>query len=108
VDTIGAFFVKLTVDEQIERTRQAIMRYRELLDLMRDQLEEGETLYRRMFDGCNLEELAGLKEKEQQLQAAYTLFEDPTSIAAAALHMAFSSRNLERDFHQIHDNVMVP
>lgn len=98
--------MKLTVDEQIERTRQAIMRYHELLDIMRGQLEEGETLYRRMFDGCSPEVLAGLKEKDQQLQAAYTLFEDPTSIGDAALHMAFTARNLERDFHQIHDNVM--
>ena len=98
--------MKLTVDEKIERTRQAIMRYRELLDIMRGQLEEGEDLYRRMFDGCNPEDIAALKEKDRQLHAAYSLFEDPTSIGDAALHMAFTARNLERDFHQIHDNVM--
>lgn len=98
--------MKLTVDEQIERTRQAIMRLRELLDTMSAQVEEGEVLYRRLFAQCTPEEVATLKEKDLQLHAACYLYEDPASIGDAALHMAFVARNLERDFHQIHDNVM--
>ena len=99
--------MKLTVDEKIERTRQAIMRLRELLDIMAGQVEEGEALYRQLFAQCSPEEVATLKEKDLQLQAAYHLFDDPSSIGDAALHMAFTARNLERDFQQIHDNVMV-
>lgn len=83
------------------------MRLRELLDIMSGQVEEGEALYRRLFAQCTPEEVATLKEKDLQLQAAYHLFEDPSAIGDAALHLAFTARNLERDFNQIHDNVMV-
>ena len=36
-------------EEQYEKTRQGVMRLRELLDLMREQLEEGERAYERLF-----------------------------------------------------------
>jgi hypothetical protein len=96
----------MITDEKIERTRQAIMRLRELLDIMRHELEQGEERYRQLFAQCTPEQMATLKEKDLQLQAAYYHVEDPSAIGDAATHLRFVSRNLERDFEQLHDNVM--
>lgn len=96
----------MTIDEQIERTRQAIMRLRELMDIMKVELEQGEAQYEQLFAEVTAEQKATLREKELQLQAAYHHFEDTDSIEKLALHLAFTARNLERDFRQIHDNLV--
>ena len=92
--------------EDIEKMRQAIMRFRELLDLMKLEIEEGETAYKQLFASVSPEDMATLKEKELQRQVAYSLMDDPSALSQAALHLRFVTRNLERDFEQLYDNVM--
>ncbi len=92
--------------EQVEKTRQAIMRLRELLDLLRGELEAGEQAYARLFDGCTPEEIASLKQKDLQQRAALGLIDHPEALGDAALHLRFVMHNLERDFEQLYDNVM--
>jgi hypothetical protein len=96
----------MITDEQIEKTRQAIMRFRELLDIMKGEIEAAEATYQAFFDQCTPEQKATMKEKDLQLQAAYTHVEDPSAIAKAAGNMRFVARNLERDFEQLHDNMV--
>lgn len=96
----------VVTDESIEKTRQAIMRFRELLDILTARLAEGEAAYTQFFAECSPEDVATLREKELQLRAAYTLVENPTPIGDAAALMRWVMRDLERDFEQLHDNVM--
>ncbi|MEP7293749.1 MAG: hypothetical protein ABI835_18320 [Chloroflexota bacterium] len=92
--------------EKLEKTRQAVMRMRELLDIMRAQLEEGEQDYVQLFSTQTADDVKNLKEKERQGLAALELLDDPSSLAKSALHMRFFARELERDFEQLYDNLM--
>jgi hypothetical protein len=96
----------MATPDEIEKLRQAIMRFRELLDIMRLEVEEGEQAYQQLFANCTPEEIATLKEKELQRQVATRLVDDPSVLGKAALHLRFVARNLERDFEQLYDNVM--
>jgi hypothetical protein len=96
----------MITDEKIERTRQAIMRIRELLDILKRELAQGEERYQQLFAQLTPEQMATLKEKDLQLQASYYHVEDSSAIGDAALHLRFVCRNLERDFEQVYNNVM--
>lgn len=93
-------------EEQLERARQGIMRFRELLDLLHAELDDAERNYTSLFAQCTPEERETLKEKDLQLRAAIPLVDNPSPLGDAALHMRFVTRNLERDFEQLHDNIM--
>lgn len=96
----------MTNTEQIEKLRQGIMRLRELLDLLHAELDEGEQAYVRLFADCSPEDRATLKEKDLQRQAALSLVDDSSPLRDAALHLRYVARNLERDFEQLHDNLL--
>jgi hypothetical protein len=96
----------MTSPEKIEKTRQAIMRFRELLDILTRELATAEEAYKQLFVNFTPEEMATLKEKELQRLVATSIVDNPSFLADAALHMRFVSRNLERDFEQLYDNVM--
>ena len=97
----------MTLDaEQLETARQAIMRFRELLDLMRVQLEAGEAAYAALFMSLNPDDRRNLREKEIQRLAAIAILEDTSSLSSAALNLRFATRSLERDFEQLYDNLM--
>ena len=93
-------------EEQLERARQAIMRFRELLDLLHVELDDAERNYGELFAQCTPEERETLKEKDLQLRAAIPLIDNASPLADAALHMRFITRNLERDFEQLYDNIV--
>jgi len=92
-------------EEQFERSRQAVMRLRELLDLMREQLDEGERAYEQLFTHLTDEQRQTLKQKDLQGWGAIPLVDDPSALKKAALNLRFACRNLERDFEQLHDNL---
>jgi hypothetical protein len=97
----------VTNAEEIEKGRQAIMRFRELLDLMRAQLDEGEQAYGLLFANCSPEEIATLKEKDLQGKAAIDLIANPSTLGKAALHLRRAVRDFERDFEELYDNIMI-
>lgn len=82
------------------------MRFRELLDITKHELEAAEAKYRQLFAGCTPEEIATLREKELQGVAATHIVDDPSLLADAALHMRFVGRNMEHDFEHLYDNIM--
>ena len=92
--------------ERVEKMRQAVMRLRELLDIMAAQLDEGERAYARLFAHLKPEDVEGLKEKERQGLAALALLDDPSALSNAALNLRFAARELERDFEQLYDNIL--
>jgi hypothetical protein len=89
--------------EQFEKARQEVMRFRELLDIMRGNLEYGERAYAALFANIPADELAGLKEKERQGKAGERLLADKTPISQAALDMRFYARELERAFEEFYN-----
>lgn len=94
--------------DTIEVLRQGVMRFRELLDILQAQLDEGEQAYTALLARLSDEETAGMSEKAIQGLVAETLQDDPRPLGEAALNMRFHMRNMERDFEQLHDNVMAP
>ncbi len=96
----------MTNPENVEKTRQAIMRMRELLDIMRIQLEAGEAAYAALFMSLSPEDRRNLKDKEAQRLAAIAILDDTSSLSSAALNMRFATRNLERDFEHLYDNLL--
>ena len=79
------------------------MRFRELLDIMQQQIQEGEEAYARLFASLDPADTEGLQIKEIQRLAAHDVIADPEPLRRAALHQGFNCRNLERDFEQVHD-----
>ena len=92
--------------ETIERLRQGVMRYRELLDILHSQIEQGEQAYAELMARLSPDDTDGLSEKAIQGLLAKQLSDDPTPLGEAALTMRWHMRYMERDFEQVYDNVM--
>ena len=89
--------------ETFERLRQAIMRYAELLRLMRSQLQEGEQAYSALMATLNVDATLGIKEKQLQWQLAEAMIEDVSPLSRATFQMRVNARNLEHDFAALYD-----
>ena len=98
----------MAMDErkQIEKVRQEIMRFRELLDIMRLRLDDGERGYARLFEGRPAAERQALKEKDLQWKVAETMVNDLKLLADAVLHARFDCRDLERAFEELYDIIV--
>ena len=92
--------------EALEKARQEIMRFRELLDILKLKLESGERNYTKLFAQLPPESLQGLPEKEQQRQAAYAVLEDSTELSKAVLSMRLELRDMSRAFEELYDTIM--
>ena|SRR5579859_4088117 len=88
--------------EDIEKVRQEIMRFRELLDIMCQRLDAGERAYAQLFANCSLEDVQRLKTKDLQWKAAEQMIDDLTPLRRAVAQMHYEARNLERDFEELH------
>ena len=90
--------------EDIEKVRQEIMRFRELLTIMRQRVENGERAYERLF--VNHPPQDGLKEKDRQWRLAEDLAPDLTPLSRAVSQVRFDARELERAFEELY-NIIV-
>ncbi|HVO43630.1 MAG TPA: hypothetical protein VMT34_13445 [Aggregatilineales bacterium] len=93
--------------ETIEKVHQEIMRFRELLNIMREKLDIGERAYSRLFANCRPDEMQGLKEKDLQKLVARRIADDPTALRQAVGHLRFEARNLERAFEELYDIIVM-
>ena len=82
------------------------MRFRELLDLLHESLDQGELAYAALFTSFPPEQIANMAEKELQGLVAQEIVGDPTRLHHALLDMRFTMRNFERDFEQVYNNVV--
>lgn len=96
----------MATSEEIEKLRQAIMRYRELLLLMRETLEGGERAYTALFSGVSPDDKATLKEKDLQWSLAEQMIGDVSDMSKAVLRLRLGARHLERDFETLYDIVV--
>jgi hypothetical protein len=92
--------------EQIEKVRQEIMRFHELLGIMREKLEDGERAYAKLFASVPASELEGLREKDQQGRLAQTLIDDLTPLSNAVIRARFDAHELERAFEELYDIIV--
>ena len=96
----------MPTSEEIEKVRQEIMRFHELLNIMRANLEAGERAYTQLFADCSPEEMKTLKEKDLQWKVAEDMVGDVSQLRTAVSRMRFDARNLERAFEELHDIIV--
>ncbi len=92
----------------IEKIRQEVMRFRELLDITRHQLERNERAYANLFAGLSDEEKQGKQEKALQTLVAYQLDGDLKPLADAVLRARFDAREMEKAFEELFDTIQTP
>ncbi|MBZ0290615.1 MAG: hypothetical protein K8I30_23525 [Anaerolineae bacterium] len=96
----------MTNPEEIEKMRQAIMRYRELLDLLQIRMNAANADYERLFAHLSPEERAKKPEKDLQGLAALEVLNDRDAFQRAVMRMQFAARDFEREFEQVYHNTL--
>lgn len=92
--------------EEIEKFRQGIMRFRELLDIMRMHLAEGEKVYEGLFAKYVPDERDSMEVKKLQWLIAERIIEQPSELTRAIMQIQFDARELERAFEELYDNLI--
>lgn len=92
--------------EEIEKFRQGIMRFRELLDIMRMHLAEGEKAYEGLFAKYVPDERDSMEVKKLQWLIAERILEQPSELTRAIMQIQFDARELERAFEELYDNLI--
>lgn len=92
--------------EDIEKVRQGIMRYRELLDIMRFRLEEAEKAYEGLFTKYVPDERDGMEIKKLQWLIAERIIDQPIDLTRAVMQIRFDARDLEKAFEELYDNLI--
>jgi hypothetical protein len=92
--------------EQIEKVRQEIMRFRELLNIMRGRMDQGERAYAQLFANCPPEDKQRLKEKDLQWLVASQIVGDVSELRTAVMDMRFGAYELERAFEELYDIIV--
>jgi hypothetical protein len=98
----------MTHEENVERVRQMIMRFRELLDITRQQLDASDRAYEALFASLDPEQTKGLREKEIQRLLAQQMIHDLTPLSVAVGNTRFELREMERAFVELYDIILTP
>ena len=79
------------------------MRCRELLNVMRERLDEGERAYAKLFSKFSPDEIAATKEKDMQWKLAEAMVDDASlsQLRRTVGKMRFDARELERGFEEL-------
>lgn len=105
-DILSLLGLYMTNDEQIEKIRQAIMRYRELLDILQQRLAQGEKDYAALFDLLTTKQKTGLEEKQRQrIAAIHAIDGELTHLQRAILRLRFDMRDIEKAFEELYDHI---
>ena len=92
--------------EQIEKVRQEIMRFRELLNIMRLRLDDGERAYTKLFANISPEDMNNMKEKDLQGKVAEEIVGDLSPLSKAVMKARFDAHELERAFEELYDIIV--
>ncbi len=92
--------------DEIEKVRQEIMRFRELLNIMAQKLQSGERAYAQLFANYSPDEIKATKEKDLQWKVAEKMLGDVSSLSKAALQMRFAAHELEAAFEELYDIIV--
>lgn len=92
--------------EDIEKIRQGIMRYRELLDIMRLRLDAAEKNYEALFEKYVPGDTTETEVKKLQWLIAEAILDDPADLVKAISRSRFAARDLEKAFEELHDHLI--
>lgn len=84
------------------------MRFRELLDIMRQMLARHERAYANLFAGLSDEEKQGKQEKALQTLVAHQLDGNLKPLEDSVLRARFDARELEKAFEELYDTILTP
>ena len=91
-------------NEEIEKVRQEIMRLRELLNIMRQNLDAGERSYAELFANISGDDMKTMKEKELQWKVAEEMIGDAAQFSRLRKTVSslwFNTHNLEKAFDEL-------
>lgn len=97
----------MTDPERVEKIRQAIMRYRELLDVAQKYQAIGERDYAALFKDVPEAQRQTLATKALQREAALLHIADLDPMRRSIAQMQFYMRDLERSFEELYNNIAV-
>ena len=92
--------------DDIEKVRQEIMRFRELLDVMRQKLDDGDRAYTQLLSKYSAEDAKTLKHKDLQWKVAEQIIHDLAPLSKAVMRARFDARELERNFEELYDIIV--
>lgn len=92
--------------EEVETARETIVRFRALLDIMHQSIEDGEIAYAQLFENIPTEEQESTKERQLQKMAAHDLANDPTALGKAIMQMRLDARDLAKAFDDLYHELM--
>jgi hypothetical protein len=97
----------MALSETHETIRQAIMRYRELMDVLGGRLEASERAYAALFAHLPAQLQARTGDKDAQTEAARVLLTETglEPLQRGVLQMYYDLRDLERAFDDLHGNI---
>ncbi len=92
--------------DDIEKVRQEIMRFRELLDIMRQKLEDGDRAYTQLLAKYSVGDAKTLKHKDLQWKVAERIIHDLAPLSKAVMRARFDARELEHNFEELYDIIV--
>ncbi len=90
--------------ENIEKVRQEIMRFRELLNIMQLKVQAGERAYDKIMAICPPQD--GLKEKDRQKQVAEVIIDDLSALKIAVSQASFDAREMHKAFDELYNIIL--
>lgn len=96
----------MTNREQHEKLRQAIMRYRELMDIAQAMMARAERDYHHLFADVPEQARATLAEKALQGEAAKLAMNNLKPLQDALLRLRFGFYDLSKEFEQTYNNTV--
>ncbi len=96
----------MTDQERHDKLRQAIMRYRELMDIAQAMMTRAERDYQQLFAGVPEQARATLAEKALHGEAAKLAMDDLKPLQDALLRLRFGLHDLSKEFEQTYNNTV--
>lgn len=95
----------MATPEELEKARQVIVRFRELLDIMHQSIEDAEAAYAELFASLPPEQLETIRERELQSMAAHDLVKDPSVLGKALLQLRLDAKDLSKAFEELYSAI---
>lgn len=94
----------MSQEEDVEKVRQAIMRYRELLDVLNARIHQAEKRYQALFAVIPAEKKT-LPLKALQREAALLALDDMEPLRKATLAVYYDLHDMTKAFEEVYNNI---
>jgi ADP-ribose pyrophosphatase YjhB (NUDIX family) len=94
----------MSEEQDVEKVRQAIMRYRELLDVLNARIQQAEKRYEALFVAVAAEKKT-LPVKALQREAALLALDDMEPLRKATLAIYYDLHDMTKAFEEVYNNI---